>query len=40
MTSIKAPSLPMLLPLAGRSPDRPRPAAFQGLAIASSGISA
>ncbi len=40
MTSIKAPSLPMLLPLAGRSPDRPTPAAFQGLAIASSGISA
>jgi len=40
MTSIKAPSLPPLLPLAGRSPDRPTPAAFQGLAIASSGISA
>ena len=40
MTSIKPPSLPMLLPFVGRSPDRPTPAPFQGLAIASTGISA
>lgn len=40
MTSIKPPSLPLLLPFVGRSPDRPTPAPFQGLAIASTGISA
>jgi flagellar basal-body rod protein FlgC len=40
MTSIKAPALPPLLPFAGRTPMRPDPAAFRGLAIASSGLSA
>ena len=40
MTSIKAPSLPSLLPLAGRTPERASPAAFQGLMISSSGLSA
>lgn len=44
MTSIKASSLPPLLPFAGRAPgqtpERSSPAAFQGLAVASSGLSA
>ncbi|MCL4214687.1 MAG: flagellar basal body rod protein FlgC [Gemmatimonadales bacterium] len=39
MDSIKAPALPPLLPFAGRSPERPTPAPFQGLAVASSGLS-
>lgn len=40
MTSIKAASLPPLLPFAGRTAGRPSPAPFQGLAISSSGLSA
>src|SRR5689334_6559751 len=32
--------LPALLPLATRAPERPTPAPFQGLAVASSGLSA
>ncbi len=40
MTSIKAPDLPPLLPFAGRTMDRPSPAPFQGLAVATSGLSA
>lgn len=40
MTSIKAADLPPLLPFAGRTPDRPSPAPFQGLAVSASGLSA
>ena len=32
--------LPPLLPISARSPERPTPAPFQGLAVASSGLSA
>ncbi len=40
MTSIRTGELPPLLPMMGRSPERPTPAPFQGLAVASSGLSA
>lgn len=40
MTSIKSNELPPLLAFAGRTPERPSPAPFQGLAVASSGLSA